>query len=162
MPRGADPHTYKVTLNDVQMVLGADLCIENGLHLEGKNWMGTLAKDANKPLITATEGIQVLSISEGGQAIPAPHAWFSLKNVAVYVNNITKAVVELDPKNRETYRARARLFLQQLRVLDAWIREQINTIPPKKGSWSPPMMPSTISAGSTGSTKRMIFSPLPL
>nr|WP_320192559.1 zinc ABC transporter substrate-binding protein [uncultured Desulfobacter sp.] len=129
---GADPHTYNVTPDDVQIVLDADLCIENGLHLEGKNWMATLAKDAQKPLITATDGIQVLSISEGGQAIPDPHSWFSLRNAAVYVNNITKAVISIDPEHKAQYQARAKLFLQQLRVLDAWIREQLNTIPPQR------------------------------
>jgi manganese/iron transport system substrate-binding protein len=129
---GADPHTYNVTPDDVQIVLGADLCIENGLHLEGKNWMSTLAKDAQKPLITATDGIQALSISQGGQPIPDPHAWFSPKNVAVYVNNITRGIIALDPGNKALYRARAKLFLQQLRVLDAWIREQINVISPQQ------------------------------
>ncbi|MCG8636696.1 MAG: zinc ABC transporter substrate-binding protein, partial [Desulfobacterales bacterium] len=129
---GADPHTYNVTPNDVQIVLGADLCINNGLHLEGKSWMATLAKDAQKPLVTATDGIQVLSIDEGGQTIADPHAWFSPKNAAVYVNNITKGIIALDPENTALYQARARLFLQQLRVLDAWIREQVNKIPVQK------------------------------
>lgn len=129
---GADPHTYNVTPDDVQIVLGADLCIENGLHLEGKNWMSTLAKDAKKTLITATDGIQALSISQGGQPIPDPHAWFSPKNVVVYVNNITRGIIALDPGNKALYRARAKLFLQQLRVLDAWIKEQINTIAPQQ------------------------------
>lgn len=129
---GADPHTYNVTPNDVQIVLGADLCIENGLHLEGKSWMATLAKDAKKPLLTATDGIQPLSIDEDGQFIVDPHAWFSPRNAAVYVNNIIKGVTGLDPENKDFYQARGKLFLQQLRVLDAWIKEQINKIPPQK------------------------------
>jgi len=129
---GADPHTYNVTPRDVQIVLGADLCIENGLHLEGKNWMKTLAKDANKTLITATKGIQPLSIDQGGESIPDPHSWFSPRNAAVYVNNIIKGLADLDPKNTAVYQARGKLFLQQLRVLDAWIREQLNQIPPQQ------------------------------
>ena len=129
---GADPHTYNVTPKDVQIVLGADLCIENGLHLEGKNWMKTLAKDANKTLITATNGIQPLSINQGGESIPDPHSWFSPRNAAVYVNNIIKGLNNLDPKNTAVYQARGKLFLQQLRVLDAWIREQLNQIPPQQ------------------------------
>jgi len=129
---GADPHTYNVTPKDVQIVLGADLCIENGLHLEGKNWMKTLAKDANKTLITATNGIQPLSINQGGESIPDPHSWFSPRNAAVYVNNIIKGLTNLDPKNTAVYQARGKLFLQQLRVLDAWIREQLNQIPPQQ------------------------------
>ena len=129
---GADPHTYNVTPRDVQIVLGADLCIENGLHLEGKNWMKTLAQDANKTLITATSGIKPLSIKQGGESIPDPHSWFSPRNAAVYVNNIIKGLSKLDPANMAVYQARGKLFLQQLRVLDAWIREQINQIPPRQ------------------------------
>jgi len=129
---GADPHTYQPTPNDVELVLQADLCLENGLHLEGKNWMATLARDAGKPLVTVTEGLTPLEIGEGEQAILDPHAWFSPRNVAIYVNNILRAVSELDPENREEYQARARLYLQQLRVLDAWVREQVNRIPPQR------------------------------
>lgn len=127
---GADPHTYMPTPRDAQMVLGADLALENGLHLEGKNWMGTLARDAGKPLVTCTVGIQPISIAAQGEAVADPHSWFSARNAAVYVNNILKAVERLTPENKEFFRARAKLYLSQLRALDAWIREQVSTIPP--------------------------------
>ena len=114
------------------MVIDADLTLENGLHLEGKNWMATLAKDANKPLVTTTDGIKPLEFEEEGQKIADPHAWFSPRNVAVYVNNILRAVIKLDPDAKYQYQARAKLFLQQLRVVDAWLREQANLIPPQR------------------------------
>ncbi len=129
---GADPHTYNVTPKDVQTVLKADLCIENGLHLEGKSWMKTLAADAGKPLVTATDGIKPLVIQEKKQTLPDPHAWFSPQNAAVYVNNIIKALAGIDPEHKDAYQARGKLYLQQLRVLDAWIREQVSTIPARQ------------------------------
>lgn len=127
---GADPHTYMPTPNDAQMALKADVCIQNGLHLEGKDWMGTLAKDAGKPIITCTEGVTPLQLEVGGEKVSDPHAWFSPRNAAVYVNNIVKGLIKMDPEGKEQYLARAKLFLQQLRVLDAWIKEQFNAIPP--------------------------------
>jgi len=129
---GADPHTYQPTPADVQLVLAADLCLENGMHLEGKSWMATLAKDAGKPLVTATDGLEPLRITDGGESIMDPHAWFSPRNVAVYVNNITRAMMEFDPSHSKEYQARAKLYLQQLRVLDSWVREQVNQIPPQR------------------------------
>jgi len=129
---GADPHTYQPTPDDVQIVLGADLCLENGLHLEGKNWMATLARDAGKPLVTVTRGLTPLAIRSAGQSIADPHAWFTPRNAALYVNNIVQSLERLDPAGAGEYRARAALYLQQLRVLDAWIREQVNRIPPQK------------------------------
>ena len=127
---GADPHTYMPTPQDAKMVLTADLCLQNGLHLEGKNWMATLARDAKKPLVTCAEGIRPIELDQGGERISDPHAWFSPRNAAVYVNNILRALSKIDPLNKKEYAARAKLYLQQLRVLDAWIREQINRIPP--------------------------------
>jgi manganese/iron transport system substrate-binding protein len=129
---GADPHTYQPTPDDVQIVLGADLCLENGLHLEGKNWMATLARDAGKKLGTVTRDLSPLMIGTAGQSISDPHAWFTPRNAALYVNNITMALEQLDPAGAFEYRARAKLYLQQLRVLDAWIREQVNHIPPQR------------------------------
>jgi manganese/iron transport system substrate-binding protein len=126
---GADPHTYQPTPEDVKLVLQADLCLENGLHLEGKNWMGTLAGDAGKPILTCTDGIAPIKIEAQGQSLPDPHAWFSIRNVAVYVNNLVKGVTRLDPAGKSDYEARAALYLNQLRILDAWTREQVNRIP---------------------------------
>jgi manganese/iron transport system substrate-binding protein len=38
----------------------------------------------------------------------------------------------LDPASTYHYQARAKLYLQQLRGLDAWIREQVNRIDPQR------------------------------
>jgi manganese/iron transport system substrate-binding protein len=129
---GADPHTYMPTPQDAGMVMEADLTLQNGLYLEGKNWMAVLAKDAGKPLVTCTEGIQPLEVKQEGENILDPHAWFSPKNAAVYVNNITRAIIKLDPDHSDEYQARAKLYLDQLRVLDIWIRQQVNQIVPQK------------------------------
>ncbi|MBN2431663.1 MAG: zinc ABC transporter substrate-binding protein [Acidobacteria bacterium] len=127
---GEDPHTYMPKPADARMVAEADLCLQNGLNLEGKNWMATLAEDAGKPVVTCTDGVQLLELEEEGRRVPDPHAWFSPRNAAVYVRNILTALNVLDPAGEAEYRARAALYLQQLRVLDAWIRQQFNTIPP--------------------------------
>ena len=129
---GADPHTYQPTPDDVQIVLGASLCLENGLHLEGKNWMGALAHDAGKELVTVTRGLAPLKLGKTGESAPDPHAWFSITNAALYVNNIIETFERFDPPNAAEYRSRGKLYLQQLRVLDAWIREQVNLIPPQR------------------------------
>ncbi len=127
---GADPHTYMPTPGDAKMAAQADLCFQNGLHLEGKNWMATLAKDAGKPVITCADGIEPIELEEQGQKISDPHAWFSPKNAAIYVNNIFQGVSALVPANKSQYESRAKLYLSQLRALDAWVRERVSAIPP--------------------------------
>lgn len=129
---GADPHLYEPKPKDALLVKRAMLCFENGLHLEGKNWMSTLAKGAGKPIVVCTDGVKPLEMEEEGHKVSDPHAWFSPKSAATYVNNILRALVKADPEGKQEYVARAGLFMQQLKVLDAWIRKQFNAIPPEK------------------------------
>lgn len=128
---GQDPHTYQPVPKDIEFVRSADLVIENGLHLEGKNWMKNLAEDAGKPLITATDGIKPLVMDSEGTKVNDPHAWFTPANAAVYTNNITRALIQIDPENKDNYIARAKIYLAQLKALDGWIRSEVSIIPPE-------------------------------
>lgn len=129
---GQDPHLYEIKPGDARLVSQATLCIENGWHLEGKEWMRTLAKNAGKPLVTAVEGVRPLDLGEQGEEVWDPHAWFSPKNATVYVRNILKAIVREDPEHRVEYEARAQLYLGQLQTLHVWIQKQVSSIPEKR------------------------------
>jgi len=129
---GTDPHLYQPTPSDARAAADADLLFENGLHLEGKDWMKNLATDAGKAVVTCTEGIVPLQLEEGGEVVPDPHSWFDPANAAVYVNSITRALIAHDVAHEYEYTARAKLYLQQLRVLDSWIKAEVNAIPPDK------------------------------
>ncbi len=126
---GADPHLYSVKTSDARLVAEADLCAHNGWHLEGKDWMKTLATDAQKPLVTCVDGIKPLQLEEDGRTVEDPHAWFRVKNAAQYVKNLLHGVSEIDPENAAEYTARAELYLSQLQMLDAWIFKQVTAIP---------------------------------
>jgi ABC-type Zn uptake system ZnuABC Zn-binding protein ZnuA len=129
---GSDPHTYQPTTGDAKTALKADLCLENGFHLEGKNWMASLAKDAGKPIVTCALGVQPIFIESKGETIRDPHTWFTPRNAAIYINNIREALIHLDPDGEYEYSARSNLYLKNLRSLDAWIREHFNSIPSKE------------------------------
>jgi manganese/iron transport system substrate-binding protein len=129
---GQDPHLYQVTPNDARLTSQADLCLDNGWHLEGNDWMRSLARGAGKPIVTCTEGVPPLELDEDGQLVRDPHAWFAPKNAVVYVRNILAAVSQLDPENKRQYEARAELYLSQLQTLNGWIQRQVNLIPAQK------------------------------
>ena len=131
---GADLHLYRIKPTDNQTVITTDLCLENGLLLEGKDWMRALAKDAGKPLVSCTDGIKPGRLAVPGQdgTIRDPHAWFTPRNATVYVRNILRAVSQLDPEHAEKYEARAELYLDELRTLHFWIVRQVNAIPSGK------------------------------
>lgn len=129
MSPGQDPHTFEITPDSQKLIRTADLCLDNGLHLEGRDWMRTLAEQSGKPITSCTDGIKPLTLEEGGKPTKDPHAWFSPMNAAIYVNNVEKAVCELDPARAAIYQARADLYRNQLRTLHLWIQRQFTRIP---------------------------------
>jgi manganese/iron transport system substrate-binding protein len=126
---GQDPHLYELKPGDAALVARADLCVENGWNLEGHAWMERLARTARKPLVTCVEGIEPLVLDEAGEAVRDPHAWFAPDNAAVYVRNILAGVVRLDPKQAPWYERRAALYLEQLKTIDRWARQELETVP---------------------------------
>ncbi len=126
---GEDPHTYQTGTDDAANVARADLCLENGWNLEGKQWMKNLAEIASKPIVSCIDGVQGIDLDFHGEVIRDPHAWFDPRNAWIYTKNIRDAVIALDPQNEAEYRARAELYQGQLRLLDGWIQNQVNAIP---------------------------------
>jgi len=126
---GQNPHLYQVTSGDSRLIASATLCLENGWHLEGNDWMRTLAKDAGKDIVTCAKGVKPFELDENGTTIHDPHAWFTPKNAAVYVRNILYAVIKKDQEHEQEYRSRAELYLAELRTLHNWIVRQVGAIP---------------------------------
>ena len=128
LAEGLDPHTYIPTPKDVQKVLSGDILLQNGLHLEGKNWMAKLAKESKKKVVTLSQGIHPIYIKQTNTKktilVADPHAWFSVPNAAIYVKNILKAVIELAPENKTYYQERTQLYLYQLEQLHQWLKKQ--------------------------------------
>ena len=96
---GQDPHTYETRIEDAQMVKRADLCLQNGWHLEGGEWMQRLAENNGKQIVTCVQGVRPLTIEDSQEVVSDPHAWFDPANAAIYVRNILDAVSKLDPQN---------------------------------------------------------------
>ncbi len=129
---GQDPHLYEIKPGDAKLVAQAGLCLENGWHLEGKDWMRTLAEGAGKPLVTCVTGVEPLQLQGDGATFYDPHAWFTPQNATIFVRNIVRGVSQLDPVNRAEYESRAELYVNQLRALHLWIVRQFNVIPAEK------------------------------
>jgi manganese/iron transport system substrate-binding protein len=129
---GQDPHTYETKTKDANLVARADLCLDNGWHLEGKDWMRRLADDAGKTIVSCVTGVKPYELEEKGGKVEDPHAWFTPSNAAQYVRNILSAVSKLDAANQGEYEMRAELYLRQLRALDLWITKQVSQVPKQK------------------------------
>ena len=126
---GAEIHGYEPTPSDLVRAQSADLILDNGLGLE--RWADRFYANLKQtPRITLSEGIQPIPIREGAYLNrPNPHAWMSPANALVYVENIRKALVQLDPVNADTYTANAATYSQKIRTLDQTLRQELAKLP---------------------------------
>ena len=58
-----------------------------------------------------------------------PHAWQSLANAVIYVNNVTAALAQISPDNAVTFYKNRAAYIAEIEELDKQIREKIAGLP---------------------------------
>jgi manganese/iron transport system substrate-binding protein len=126
---GAEIHGYEPTPGDIIRAQDADLILWNGLNLE--LWFEQFFTNlTDVPSATLTDGIVPMSISEGEYSgKPNPHAWMSLENAIIYVDNIRDALSEHDPENAATYAANAEAYKAEITAAIAPLRAAVLAVP---------------------------------
>jgi zinc/manganese transport system substrate-binding protein len=128
-----DAHVYQPTPGDGRDLNRAQVLVVNGLGLEG--WIERLVKSSGfkgQRIVTST-GIKPLSMApESSRRVADPHAWQSLANAMIYVDNIAHGLSEADPDGTAYYAQRAQAYKKQLGELDAWAKAELASVPEAK------------------------------
>ncbi len=126
---GAEIHGYEPTPQDIVAASDADLVLWNGLNLE--RWFEQFLQNlGDVPSATLTEGIAPIAITGGEyEGKPNPHAWMSVDNALIYVDNIEKALAAADPANAATFAANAERYKAELRAALDPLKAQIAALP---------------------------------
>ncbi|WP_019377618.1 metal ABC transporter substrate-binding protein [Virgibacillus halodenitrificans] len=139
VPIGTDPHAYEPLPEDVQLTSDADMIFYNGFNLEsGNSWFANMIETAGKsdedaPVYRLTEGVEPQLLRSGAhQGEEDPHAWLAVENGIKYTENVKKALVEVDPDNKETYEKNAEEYIEKLEALDKEIETKAAEIPKEK------------------------------
>ena len=141
---GVDAHTYDPSPADLAMLEQADVIVENGLGFEP--WLDNFLDSTNfqGERIIASDGIvprhadETEHDEEAGQDDDQahggddPHVWHSVPNAIVMVENIRDGLRAADPDRASAYDAGATAKIADLQELDAWVREQVATLPEER------------------------------
>ncbi|WP_368504163.1 metal ABC transporter substrate-binding protein [Alkalihalophilus sp. As8PL] len=126
VPIGEEPHEYEPVPSDFQKVSDSDVFYVNGLGLE--EWLEKLVESVGDiPIVSVSEGVTPIMLE--GEEEEDPHAWMSVANVKVYVENVVEDLIERDPAGEQTYRENADAYLAELVELDAFIKAEVEAIP---------------------------------
>ncbi len=142
IPRGQDPHAFEPTPQLMAALQRVDVIFIDGLGLET-----ALEKVLDTPefadrVVALGEQAPVLLPIEDDEHVAErehdehgaydPHVWFDPQNVAAWADQIADTLAALDPTHADTYRANAAAYRRRLEALDAWIREQVERVPPER------------------------------
>jgi manganese/zinc/iron transport system substrate-binding protein len=131
MGPGVDPHLYKASEGDVTRMAEADIIFYNGLHLEGA--MTEVLEQMNRRVATVAvttriEDSLLLSPAEF-EGAHDPHVWFDVTLWMHAVEQITEALIALDSKGAETYRANANALTTELGQLHQYVLDEAAKVP---------------------------------
>lgn len=139
MGPGVDPHLYRARESDVQRMVGADLILYTGLHLEGKMGEvleGVARRGIGVEPVAETIGEDALIAATGTMATSGgtydPHVWMDVtlwRRVAVAVAD---ALAAADPAHEAAFRARSLAYDARLDSLDTYVRTRIAELPPER------------------------------
>ena len=136
---GADAHVFQPTPTHARQVGQAQLVVSNGLGYEG--WMPRLLQSTGYkgPQVEAARGVRTLDAAPGADhdhghddhdhGPTDPHAWQSVGNAKVYVQNIVAGLCAADAAGCTGYRTRGERYTAELSQLDADIRAAWAPVP---------------------------------
>ncbi|MBE2320127.1 metal ABC transporter substrate-binding protein [Solirubrobacter sp. CPCC 204708] len=129
---GAEIHGYEPTPSDLKNAATSDLVLQNGMGLE--RWFEQFVDLADAKSVTLSTGVQPIPIAGESEYAgkPNPHAWMSVSNAKIYVENIRKALTDLDPAGAAVYAANAREYSGALDEVGALVKRELAALPPQR------------------------------
>lgn len=132
---GIDPHLYKPTAKDTQLLLGADIVFYNGLNLEIRITGTVLDKMKDKTkAVAVTDNVDIDKLREASEFMGGfdPHVWH---DVSIWMNateRVRDTLAKADPDNSDYFRSNASIYLKNLQSLHDEIQKLVTLIPPKR------------------------------
>lgn len=136
IPRGVDPHAFEPTPRDVQKLLEAELIFINGAGLEEGLLPFLALPEVREKVVDLSQGLPLLppphEEDEDHEPGVDPHVWWDPTLVARWVERIREVLSARFPSLAQDFAERASRYVEELETLDAWIRHEVETIPPER------------------------------
>jgi ABC-type Zn uptake system ZnuABC Zn-binding protein ZnuA len=129
---GQDTHTFEPVPADARTLAEADLVFENGLGFE--TWLDDLyaSSGSDAERIAITESLELLKgegQTEQEHSDFDPHVWHDAAKAIGMVKAIRDALTKADAANAPIYQANAEKYIAELQALEAWVFDQVKTLP---------------------------------
>lgn len=117
-PAGAEPHEYEPSTQDIAQMEHANLIILNGNIEPWGDKIKANLKNSLVHILTASDGLATRTLTENGATSTDPHTWLDPVLAKEEARNISNAIIQIDPANKDAYTANTQALLQKLDQLD--------------------------------------------
>jgi manganese/zinc/iron transport system substrate-binding protein len=133
MPAGVDPHLYKASVRDLDLLTQADLVVYHGLFLEGKMTEIFEKLALSQSLINVSKGIpNEMLIRSGPEAHSVdPHVWFDIKLWSIALEYGTEEILKWKPEWKSDVQSNSDKYFKKLGELDSIAQIRINELKSK-------------------------------
>ncbi|MDI1323428.1 MAG: zinc ABC transporter substrate-binding protein [Algoriphagus sp.] len=130
MPAGVDPHLYKASVRDLDLLQNADLVIYHGLFLEGKMTEIFEKLAFSKSLINASETLPAeLLLRSGPEAHSVdPHIWFDVNLWSKAMKHTASEIIKWKPEWKSAIEANSTSYQSKLAELNQEIQIKVNEL----------------------------------
>lgn len=134
MGPGVDPHLYKASAGDVELMSNADIIFYGGLHLEGA--MTELFEQMQKRTrtVAVSEAVpeNMLLSPEGFADAHDPHIWFDVSLWARTVDLVRQTLSEEDTAGAALFKTNADSLMGEMLDLHQYVRAQVVRVSPQQ------------------------------
>jgi manganese/zinc/iron transport system substrate-binding protein len=133
MPAGVDPHLYKASVRDLDLLTNADLVVYHGLYLEGKMTEIFEKLTLSQSLIDVSQGVPQSELIRSGPEAHAvdPHIWFSIDLWSKALTYASQELINWKPEWKSSIESNSNSYFQKLESLEQETRTKVNELKSK-------------------------------
>lgn len=130
MPAGVDPHLYKASVRDLDLLTNADLVVYHGLYLEGKMTEIFEKLALSQTLINISQGLQQADLIRSGPEAHSvdPHIWFDVNLWSKTMEYTSTQIINWKPELKSIIESNSKKYLTELETLNQEVRTKVNDL----------------------------------
>ncbi len=142
VPIGSDPHAFEPSAADAVLISRAQVVFAVGAHLE--EGLDPVLESVGAHVVRLAEFVPLLRFEdddhhheygeddhedEQHHGEYDPHIWLDPTRVSLWTHAIERTLSEIDPTHAGLYAQNAAAYREELARLDAWIVDQVQSVP---------------------------------
>ena len=129
-----DPHTYKPSRDEIDLMVNADVVFYNGLGLESEMTalLERMRDDVRTVALAEMLDSTLLIKAEGHDGTYDPHVWFDVRLWMTVVGQVRNILGDMDPEHAEVFFSDAEVYMDQLAELHDFVYSEANILPAER------------------------------